>query len=112
MSAWVIALGMGAGYLINKNLTLTTRLDESVREFNSAAAPAAPSGPSSAAIRKIQRTVPDAETKLDMNVQHLSPQEITQLQQARQVAADEVKQYEAGPPPIQGVYLTYDRGGV
>ena len=31
MSAWVIALGLSAGYLINKNLQLTEKLDEQIK---------------------------------------------------------------------------------
>jgi len=39
-SAWVIAVGLGAGYLINKNVVLKNQLDESVTKFNTAAKPA------------------------------------------------------------------------
>ena len=37
---WVIALGLSAGYLINKNMVIAKQLDDSVAEFNSAAKPA------------------------------------------------------------------------
>ena len=39
MSAWVVGLGLAAGYLVNKNVVLKNQLDESVEEFNSAARP-------------------------------------------------------------------------
>ena len=58
MSAWVIALGLSAGYLVNKNLQMTERLEQQVKVHQEEAKPADP-GPTSEAIRTVQRTVPD-----------------------------------------------------
>lgn len=109
MSAWVIALGLSAGYLINKQLHMTQRLDEKIKEHHSRAQPATPLATEE--IRKVQRTVPDSEKYQDMNVQELPTAEIKKLTTAREAAHQEVAAYEAGPPPIQGVWLNFgDRG--
>lgn len=111
MSAWVIALGLSAGYLMKKKLLLTEKLDEQIKVHHESAKPAAP-GPTSEAIRDVQRTVPDADKYQDMNVQDISRERVNQLTAARERAHQEVSAFEAGPPPIQGVWLNYgDRGG-
>ena len=110
MSAWVIALGLSAGYLINKKLQLSQRLEEQVAAHHSSAQPANP-GPRSEEIRNVQRTVPDSERYQDINVNELPPREVQKLTDAREAAHQEVAQYERGPPPIQGVWLNVaDRG--
>jgi hypothetical protein len=111
MSAWVIALGLGAGYLINKNLSMRSRLAESVETFQRQADPANP-GPETEEIRQVQATVPDADRYQDMNLQDLSRKDVQGLVKAREQAFREVAAYEQGAPPIQGVYLSYDRHGV
>ena len=110
MSAWVIALGLSAGYLINKQLHLTEKLDEQVRVHHERAKPANP-GPTTEAIRDVQRTVPDADKYQDMNLQDISSERVKQLTTSRERAHQEVAAFEAGPPPIQGVWLNLgDRG--
>ena len=110
MSAWLIALGLSAGYLINKQMQMAQKLDEKVLEHHSAAAAARP-GPATEEIRKVQRTVPDSEKYLDMNVTELPPERIRALQAAREEASAEVAEFEQGPAPIQGVWLNLgDRG--
>jgi hypothetical protein len=109
MSAWVVALGLSAGYLINKQLQMTQQLDEQIHEFQSEAKPADPLPTSQ--IRKVQRTVPDGVRFADINVSELPPQEVQKLTKARDESFQEVAQYEAGQGPIQGVWLNYgDRG--
>ncbi len=110
MSAWVIALGLGAGYLINKNLQIASRLETSVAEFEQAAKPA--EGLTSQEVRQVQRTVPIGDRYQDMNLQDLSSADAKALVQERERAHQEVQEYEAGPAPIQGVYLVYDNRGV
>ena len=110
MSAWVIALGLSAGYLINKKLQMTEKLDEQIKVHHDKAKPATP-GPTTEAIRDVQRTVPDADKYQDMNLQDISSERVNELTKSRERAHQEVAAYEAGPPPIQGVWLNLgDRG--
>lgn len=111
MTAWVIALGLGAGYLINKNLTMSQRIDESVKEYQSAA-PQEGDGLSSEHVRQVQRRLPDADRYDSMNLDDLPPSDVRVLQRQREAAHQEVVEFESGPPPIEGVYLTMERGGV
>lgn len=110
MSAWVIALGLSAGYLVNKNLKMAERLEQAVQVHHEQAKPADP-GPATDTIRKVQRTVPASDRYQDMNLQDLSASDVKGLTQAREQAHQEVAAFEQGPPPIQGVYLNvHDRG--
>ena len=52
MSAWIVALALSAGYLVNKNLQVKDRLEQAATKFNSAAQPADP-GPTSQQIRSV-----------------------------------------------------------
>ena len=112
--AWVIALGISAGYLMSKNQQMHNQLNESVREFNEAAKPAT-DGPASQEIRHVQASVPLADRFQDFNLQDLSKQQCQALVDQRQQAAQEIVSYENPPgslPPIEGVYLTFDNRGV
>jgi hypothetical protein len=112
MSAWVIGLGLSAGYLINKNLQMSSRLEESMQEFQEAAQPADP-GPPTSEIRQVQRTVPMADQYQDLNMQDLGRQEVKAITAAREGAAAAVQRYEAPVlPEIEGVYLQFDNHGV
>lgn len=111
MSAWVVALGLSAGYLINKNVQMRSRLHESMTKSNAAAHPAT-DGPPTAEIRKVQATVPIADRYQDMNLQDLSTKTAADLVARREAAHQEVAQYEQGLPQIEGVYLSFDRHGV
>lgn len=105
MSAWVIALGLSAGYLINKNVTLKTRLQAVAQEANHGVGPAT-DGPPVQTIRKVQRTVPDADKYEEINRQDLKPKDQEKILEARSAKAQEVRQYEAPKlPEIEGVYL-------
>ena len=109
-SAWVLALGISAGYLINKNLQMTQAIEQTV-----AAAPkakAADPGPSTEAIRNVQRTVPAADRYQDMNVQDLTKRQMDSLAEGQAGAAAKVAEWETGPAPIQGVYLNLSDRGV
>ena len=110
MSAWIIALGLSAGYLINKKMQLTQRLEEQIHDKHSHAKPANP-GPETSEIRNVQRRVPDSERYQDINVTELPPEEVKKLTGFREAAHQQVAAYEAGPPPIHGVWLNLgDRG--
>ena len=111
MSAWVIALGLSAGYLINKKLQMTERIEEHVKVYQEQAKPADP-GPTTETIRTVQRTVPDGDKYQDINVQDLNRKQVAVLTSAREKAHQEVAAYEQGPPPIQGVWLNLNDRGV
>lgn len=105
MSAWVIGLGIAAGYLINKNIFMHQRLKESVHEFQESAKPAQP-GPASKEIRAVQRSVPASERYDSLNLQDLDRKDVDALIKYKENAAAEVIAYEAPTlPEIQGVYL-------
>ena len=78
MSAWVIGLGIAAGYLINKNVHMQKRLTESVQEFQESAKPAEP-GPQSKEIRAVQRSVPASERYESLNLQDLDRKDVDAL---------------------------------
>jgi len=111
MSAWLIALTLSAGYLVNKNLKITNRMDQSIKEYQSNAAPA--EGLQTETIRKVQRAVPLGDSLQDLNLQDLSRGDVKALSAERARAAAEVVAYESPTvPEIQGVYLHYDRNGI
>ena len=105
MSAWVIGLGIAAGYLINKNIFMHQRLKESVHDFQESAAPATP-GPASKEIRTVQRAVPASDRYESLNLQDLDRADVDSLVKLKDDTAAEVVAYEAPSlPEIQGVYL-------
>ena len=65
MSVWVIGLGLAAGFLINKNLTMDHRIKDATKKYNEAAQS------ETQEIRKVQSTVPLADKYQDMNLQDL-----------------------------------------
>ena len=107
MSAALVFVCLGAGYLINKQLTMSQRLQESLNDVQEDASGAMQE------VRRVQRTIPDADRYMDMNRQDLTPQQESFLTQQWQASRDEVQKWESvAPPPIQGVYLTFERGGI
>lgn len=111
MSAWILGLAIGAGYLINKNLAVQNRLNDAESEYNSAAKPAT-GGVTSQEVRTAWRNT-DFSTFGDFNA------DWSQLEKNRVVAkeaeaAGAVQAYESGVgalPQIEGVMLTFDRLG-
>lgn len=112
MSAWVVGLGLAAGYLVNKNVAIKHQLEESVEEFNSAAKPAT-GGVTSAEVRATHRRVDDYTNYGDMNAA-LPKKRMDELRSRQVAVAGEAEQFDAaqGPAPIQGVLLSYDSLGV
>jgi len=106
MSAWVLALGLSAGYLINKKMHMKTRIEESITKFNDDGA--------TSEIRAVQRTVPLADKYQDMNLQDLSSQDTQSIVTEQERAASQVAEFENqhALPTIEGVFLSYDRHGV
>jgi len=111
MSAWIIGLGVSAGYLINRNLSVKAALDNAVGKYNNAAGEAT-GGVTSAEIRKQWRYTDD-EKYGDMNPD-MPKDQMDRLHHGRQAAAAQVEAFDRGPaePTIQGVMLDYDRNGV
>ena len=116
--AWVIALGLSAGYLINKQMQISQRVSESVKAYEHERAlppmaPTHPAGiiPTTSGIRKLQGTVEPAVVYDDINNTELNKTEVSKLLDARESAADEVERFETQPGyRVQGVLLNYDRG--
>ncbi len=111
MSAWVVALGLGAGYLINKNTIIQNQLETSADEFNSAAKPAT-GGVTSEEVRKAHRRI-DYVKYGDMNTDLLKRQKDALLEKAS-AAEEQAERFDSGPlsQQIQGVLMVYDHLGV
>ena len=111
MSAWVIGLGLAAGYLVNKNMVMKSQLEQSVANFNSAAKPAT-GGVTSKEVRSAHNTT-TYEVYGDMNTD-LSRGEMDTILKKQATAASEVERFDAGPsaPQVVGVMMQYDRLGV
>ena len=113
MSAWVIGLGLSAGYLINKNLAMDSRMQESIKMHNESAQPAT-DGPPTETIRQVQRSLPVADKYQDMNLQDLPKKDADDLARRQEEAHQAAARYEmpTALPEIEGVYLSFDRHGV
>tara|TARA_R100000951_G_scaffold115508_1_gene123806 strand:+ start:1532 stop:1864 length:333 start_codon:yes stop_codon:yes gene_type:complete len=109
MSAWVVGLALAAGYLINKNIQVRSRLETSKAEYNTVAKPATGSVTTG--------EIRTAWANTDFTRYGDMSEDLTQRQKdaldAKVVAQQEaVEQYDASEvPSIQGVLLTYDRLG-
>lgn len=112
MSAWIIGLAISAGYLINKNLAVQSRLTEAEAEYNSAAKPAT-GGVTSAEVRTAWKNT-DFSTFGDFN-SDWSQSEKRKVVAREAAAAESVQTFESGAggvlPQIEGVLMTFDRLG-
>jgi hypothetical protein len=111
MSAWVVGLAIAAGYLINKNLVVQSRLTQAEAEYQGVAKPAT-GGVTSAEVRKAWKNT-DYETYGDFNADW-SQQERDRVVASERQAAQTVQAYDERAealPQIQGVMLTFDRYG-
>ena len=108
MSAWVIALGLSAGYLINKNAAIKTQIETAAEKPHAAAKPAT-DGVTSAEVRSAYKSTQHV-TYGDMNTD-LPKQEMDQLAAGARRQAQEVSSFD-GEAPIQGVLLHFDHLGV
>jgi hypothetical protein len=112
MSAvWLVALGLSAGYLINRKTQIRNRLEEAAAEFEGQAGPANP-GPTSEQLRKVQRTVPVGDRFQDLNLQDLSASDVKKIDSEHQAQSDAAMSWEEGVAPIEGVYLVAERGAI
>ena len=106
MSAWVVFVGLGAAYLINKQLQMQSVLQEAINEEEHA------QHQDVTEIKKAQARYPEDERFLNMNRRDLSRKDTQFLVDEWDRAKAEVQQYEAGPAPIQGVFFVPDARGV
>jgi hypothetical protein len=111
MSAWVIGLGLAAGYLINKKMAIVSQLETAATEFNSAVGPAT-EGVTTAEVRSAWKRT-DHVKYGDMN-SDLPRKQMDVLSAGEERAASAVEQFDQGgsTPQILGVMLHYDRLGV
>ena len=110
MSAWLVALGLGAGYLVNKNMIFRTQLENSVSEYQNAAEPAT-GGVTSAEVRKAHKRI-DHVLYGDYNAE-LPRKDVDAISKQQASAASAVQQFDSEQPSvIQGVLLHYDHLGV
>jgi tellurite resistance protein len=101
MSAWVLALGLSAGFLVRQNLAMQKRLEiasSQVEECNKTEA--------TKEIRKVKKSIPLADQFSEMNVQ-LPASDQRYLQKEQESALERVSVFESPPvmPEIQGVWL-------
>lgn len=119
MSAWILGLALSAGYLINKNLQVTDRLEQATTKYQSAAKPADP-GPTSKEIRTKQGDARYASGKSggeydDFNQGTGSSRaQMNEVVASQKAAAKKVEEYETQHrhPEIQGVMLVRDNYGI
>lgn len=110
MSAWVLGLALGAGYLINKNLSHQGILDKAEQKYNSAAEPST-DGATSAEVRTAWANTDFARFG-DMQ-EDLPKEQKRALAQRVDSHRASVEAYDNPPgsvAEIQGVLLTFDRG--
>lgn len=108
-TAWVIGLGLAAGYLINKNLQVSGLIDKAQQNYNNSAAPST-DGATSSEVRAAWANT-DFVKYGDMQEDMPKSQKdllVARTEQQRQT----IESYETPPGSvreIQGVLLTYDR---
>ena len=107
-SVWVIMLGLGAGYLINKRMMIQGQLQKSVDEYENAAKPS-DNGITSAEIRTTYKNV--EHTKYGDMHERLPKSEMEQLLEAQRSAAAQVQAYDGeSASVIHGVMLHFENG--
>ena len=110
MSAWIIGLGVAAGYLVNKNLSIKSAVEQSAARYEGGAE-GTTGGATSAEVRNAWKRT-DHVKYGDFNTD-LPKKQMDQLDAAAQRAASEVEQFDGSMHrPIQGVMMQYDRLGV
>ena len=107
MSVWLVGLTLGAGYLMNKKITMMQNVEEKVHEFNSGVGAAVP-GPATATIRQVQRTLPQSDVQQGINEKAPVARQ-KYIKAAQEAEHQAVGAYESASqlPEIQGVYLTF-----
>jgi len=111
MSAWILGLALGAGFLINKNIKVSGLLDSAERTYNSAAAPST-DGATSAEVRNAWANT-DFTKFGDMH-QDLPASQKMSLASKTEDQRALVQSYDTPPGSereIRGVFLTFDRPG-
>lgn len=107
-AAWVLMLGLAAGYLANKRMALGSSLEFAEREINSTTQ-ADPHLPSQH-IRGVQRQ-PNLDRYENMNTQDVTPQQLERLAVNGDRIQSEAAEYERhGTRQIIGEWFSMDRG--
>lgn len=105
MSLALVVLAVSASYLMQKQVKMTQKLQETMQVVNEAVEPE-DKGPSTSLIRKTQRTVDDSVRFDSMNIQDLTVKDTDHLNAERARVAKEVAVWESpSEVEIQGVYL-------
>jgi uncharacterized protein involved in exopolysaccharide biosynthesis len=110
-AAWVLGLALAAGYLINKNVQVSSQLKNSIAEYQNAAEPST-DGATSAEVRKAWANT-DFTRYGDMAEELRSSQKVA-LDSRVELQRAQVEQFETAHVPsssIQGVMLTFDGSG-
>ena len=103
MSAWLVGLTLGAGYLITKNLNVHSMITNAAAAYKTGTP--ADGKVTTSEIRQTYAT-PDAfGPSTEVNSQHKSEVEAKMYAHRQEVAA-----YEPAASEIQGVWLSLDRG--
>lgn len=108
--AWVLALSLGAGYLLNKKLLDTTSLlDEAEKRYQGVKKPSS-NGVTTAEIRETRKDTRFVKQG-DMNEQLPTAQKLDlEKEQAR--LQEQERKFDAGPaplPPLKGVWMSSER---
>ena len=104
MAAWVLGLGLAAGYLINKNLAVRARLEDAEAEYRDVHVEST-GGATSAEVRKAWRNTDHTRFgEMAEDLPESEKQKIDRLTRAQQSAAEQFDAAEA-LPSIQGVWL-------
>ena len=112
MSAWILGLALGAGYLINKNLQMSSgMLEKAENDYNKAAGPST-NGVTSSEIRSAWA---DTEyTKFGDMHERLAESQKVDLVSKTEKHREVVSAYDTPPGSdhdIRGVLMTFDRYG-
>ena len=106
MSAWVIGLGVAAGYLVNKNNKVTSRIDNAVASYENAHTDNGTTGGSTSAEIEYAKALPSSLKCSDIN-NLISGADLAAINSAQAKSATEVRAYDSAPSPpeIIGVML-------
>ena len=107
MSAWVIGLGVAAGYLVNKNQMVVSRIDNAVAHYSGGDKRESTGGSSSVEIDKAKLIPLNHAIGCDDINNLISGGDVKKIESAMTSNAAEVRAYDsaASPPEIIGVML-------
>ena len=110
MASWILALGIGAGYLINKRISTTGLLVDGAAEEAKSDVPAADPNLTTQDVQDAKGNNP-FEIFGDMK-HNLPMSEKKELDAARVNMELATSQFDGAPLKIEGVMMQFDRSGV